>query len=89
VSGEAATSGPWMVERLRSASFSLKRSREPMYIRLRCPLALLLLSDEVLLLASDVFLGMPASILILPKLLADRPECADCSDAELPPLLPM
>ena len=45
--------------------------------------------DDVRLLLSDAFRGTPASMLMLPKLLPERPEWADCIDAELPPLRPM
>jgi hypothetical protein len=57
-----------------------------MYIKLLCPL---LLSLDVRVLPFDVFLGIPDSILIAPKLLTDRAECADWMEAELPPPLLM
>jgi hypothetical protein len=57
-----------------------------MNIRL-LPLELLLLSVEVRLLPLETLRGIPASMLIAPKLLADRAECAEWTDAELPPVL--
>jgi hypothetical protein len=60
-----------------------------MYIKLRCPLRLLLLSTDDLALPPDTWRGAAASTLMLPKLLAERFECVDCREHELPPLRPM
>lgn len=59
-----------------------------MYIKLRCPLTLRLLSTEERLLPPEGR-GAGVSMLMLPKLLAEWFEWVDCREHELPPLRPM
>ena len=60
-----------------------------MYINLLCAFTLRLLSTDDLLLPVDTRRVGPASMLMLPKLLAERLECVDWREQELLPLRAM